>query len=159
MRSRDMRIGAVFPQTEIGADPGAVRAYAQAVEGMGFSHILAYDHVLGADIATLVPQALARLTAWIGQRPVLFAGSLRDNIRFARPEASDAEVAEAARAAPVHGLAASLPPRLDSHVGAGAYRQSGGQGQRVASARAFLKHAPQLLHSEPPDRVDLAPDS
>ncbi len=47
-----MPIGAVFPQTEIGADPGAIRAYAQAVEGMGFSHILAYDHVLGADTTT-----------------------------------------------------------------------------------------------------------
>ena len=46
----------------------------------------------GADIADLVPQALARLTAWIGQRPVLFAGTIRDNIRFARPEATDAEV-------------------------------------------------------------------
>lgn len=43
-----MRVGAVFPQTEIGADPGAVRAWAQAVEGMGYTHILAYDHVLGA---------------------------------------------------------------------------------------------------------------
>jgi probable F420-dependent oxidoreductase len=47
-----MRIGAVFPQTEIGADPGAIRAYAQAVEAMGFDHILAYDHVLGADTTT-----------------------------------------------------------------------------------------------------------
>ena len=53
----------------------------------------------GADITDLVPQALSRLTAWIGQRPVLFAGSIRDNIRFARPEATDAEVAEAARSA------------------------------------------------------------
>ena len=55
----------------------------------------------GADIADLVPQALARLTAWIGQRPVLFAGTIRDNIRFARPEATDAEVEEAARSASV----------------------------------------------------------
>ena len=44
-----MRIGAIFPQTEIGADPGAVRAYGQAVEGLGYRHILAFDHVLGAD--------------------------------------------------------------------------------------------------------------
>jgi len=44
-----MRIGAVFPQTEIGADPGAIRAYAQHVEGLGFAHLLAYDHVVGAD--------------------------------------------------------------------------------------------------------------
>jgi probable F420-dependent oxidoreductase len=49
---RDMHIGAVLPQTEIGIDPGAIRAYAQAVEEMGYDHILAYDHVLGADLAT-----------------------------------------------------------------------------------------------------------
>lgn len=46
-----MRLGAIFPQTEIGADPGAIRAYAQAVEEMGFHHILIYDHVLGASTA------------------------------------------------------------------------------------------------------------
>jgi probable F420-dependent oxidoreductase len=45
----DMRIGVVFPQTEIGADAGAVRAYAEHVEGLGFAHLLAYDHVVGAD--------------------------------------------------------------------------------------------------------------
>ncbi len=47
-----MRLGAIFPQTEIGSDPAAVREYAQAVEGMGFDHILVYDHVLGADTRT-----------------------------------------------------------------------------------------------------------
>jgi probable F420-dependent oxidoreductase len=47
-----MRIGAVFPQTEIGADPGAVRAWAEAVEGLGFRHAVAFDHVLGAGTAT-----------------------------------------------------------------------------------------------------------
>lgn len=47
-----MRIGAIFPQTEIGADPAAIRDYAQAVEEMGFAHILAYDHVLGADTSS-----------------------------------------------------------------------------------------------------------
>src|ERR1700676_367217 len=46
-----MRIGVVFPQTEIGADGGAVRAYAETVEDLGFTHVLAYDHVLGADPA------------------------------------------------------------------------------------------------------------
>jgi len=44
-----MRVGVVFPQTEIGADAGAVRAYAQRVENLGFTHVLAYDHVVGAD--------------------------------------------------------------------------------------------------------------
>ncbi|HEV2457712.1 MAG TPA: hypothetical protein VGS80_05050, partial [Ktedonobacterales bacterium] len=47
-----MRIGAVFPQTESGIDPAAIRDYAQAVEAMGFTHILAYDHVIGAGTAT-----------------------------------------------------------------------------------------------------------
>ena len=46
-----MRIGVVFPQTEIGADAGAVRAYGEHVEGLGFAHLLAYDHVVGADTA------------------------------------------------------------------------------------------------------------
>ncbi|MCH7654133.1 MAG: LLM class F420-dependent oxidoreductase, partial [Chloroflexi bacterium] len=47
-----MNIGAVFPQTEIGEDPSAVRDYAQAVEAMGFDHLLAFDHVVGANAAT-----------------------------------------------------------------------------------------------------------
>ena len=46
-----MRVGVVFPQTELGGDPGAVRAYGQRVEELGFTHILAYDHVVGADPA------------------------------------------------------------------------------------------------------------
>ena len=45
-----MDIGVVFPQTEIGSDPGAIRDYVQAVEDLGYSHLIAYDHVLGADI-------------------------------------------------------------------------------------------------------------
>ena len=62
----------------------------------------------GADIADLVPQALSRLTAWIGQRPVLFAGSIRDNIRFARPEATDDGDRRSRRATPA---SPSSPPR------------------------------------------------
>ena len=113
----------------------------------------------GADIATLVPAALARMTAWIGQRPTLFAGSIRDNIRFARPEASDAEVAEAARAARVDGFAAVLPQGLDTAIGEGGYGLSGGQAQRVAIARAFLKNAPLLLLDEPTAHLDPATEA
>ncbi len=108
----------------------------------------------GADIATLVPQALARLTAWIGQRPVLFAGSIADNIRFARPEATDAEVIEAARAARIDGFAADLPQGLATEIGEGGFGLSGGQAQRVAIARAFLKNAPLLLLDEPTAHLD-----
>jgi ATP-binding cassette subfamily C protein CydD len=110
----------------------------------------------GADIASLVPQALATLTAWIGQRPVLFAGSIRDNIRFARPEATDAEVTEAARFARVDTFAALLPRGLDTEVGEAGYGLSGGQAQRVAIARAFLKNAPLLLLDEPTAHLDPA---
>jgi ATP-binding cassette subfamily C protein CydD len=108
----------------------------------------------GADIATLVPQALSNLTAWIGQRPMLFAGTIRDNIRFARPEATEAEIADAARFGQVDGFAARLPDGLDTVVGEGGYGLSGGEAQRVALARAFLKNAPLLLLDEPTAHLD-----
>ena len=113
----------------------------------------------GADITDLVPQALSRLTAWIGQRPVLFAGSIRDNIRFARPEATDEEVAAAARSARVDGFAAALPAGLDTMIGEGGYGLSGGQAQRVAIARAYLKNAPMLLLDEPTAHLDPATEA
>jgi ATP-binding cassette subfamily C protein CydD len=113
----------------------------------------------GADLQTIVPQALSRLIAWIGQRPVLFSGSLRDNIRFARPEATDAEVDDAARFASIGGFAATLPQGLDTHVGEGGYGLSGGQAQRVAIARAFLKNAPLLLLDEPTAHLDPATEA
>jgi ATP-binding cassette, subfamily C, bacterial CydD len=108
----------------------------------------------GADITDLVPQALSRLTAWIGQRPVLFAGSIRDNIQFARPEASPDEVTAAATAARLDQFAAGLPAGLDTPIGEGGYGLSGGQAQRVAIARAYLKNAPLLLLDEPTAHLD-----
>jgi ATP-binding cassette subfamily C protein CydD len=113
----------------------------------------------GADIATIVPEALSRLTAWIGQRPVLFAGTLRENIRFARPDASEEELLAAVRAARVEDFAASLPQGLDTLVGEGGYGLSGGQAQRVAIARAFLKNAPLLLLDEPTAHLDPATEA
>jgi ATP-binding cassette subfamily C protein CydD len=89
----------------------------------------------GADIADLVPQALARLTAWIGQRPVLFASTIR---------------------ASVTEFSTALPDGLDTAVGEGGYGLSGGQAQRVAIARAFLKNAPLLLLDEPTAHLDPA---
>jgi ATP-binding cassette subfamily C protein CydD len=113
----------------------------------------------GADIADLVPQALSRLTAWIGQRPMLFAGSIRDNILFGRPEATEPEVEAAARNARVTDFAASLPDGLNTMVGEDGYGLSGGQAQRVAIARAFLKNAPLLLLDEPTAHLDPASEA
>jgi ATP-binding cassette, subfamily C, bacterial CydD len=110
----------------------------------------------GADITDLVPQALSRLTAWIGQRPVLFSGSIRDNILFARPEASLDEVNAAATSARLDQFTAGLPDGLDTQIGEGGYGLSGGQAQRVAIARAYLKNAPLLLLDEPTAHLDPA---
>ena len=112
--------------------------------------------VNGAPIETIVPQALSRLTSWIGQRPVLFAGSLRENIRFARPDASEGEFADSVRAARLESLLERLPKGIDTVIGEGGYGLSGGQAQRVAVARAFLKNAPLLLLDEPTSHLDPA---
>ncbi len=115
--------------------------------------------VNGADLATIVPDALMRMIASIGQRPVVFAGTLRDNIRFARPDASEREVESAARNARVTAFAEVLPQGLDTVIGEGGYGLSGGQAQRVAIARAFLKNAPLLLLDEPTAHLDPATES
>ena len=113
----------------------------------------------GADIASVVPQALSKLTAWIGQQPMLFAASIEDNIRFARPEASEAELASAVAFARLDGLVVSLPQGLRTPIGEAGYGLSGGQAQRVAIARAFLKNAPLLLLDEPTSHLDPATEA
>lgn len=108
----------------------------------------------GTDMATIVPEALVAMTSWIGQKPVLFAGTLRENILFARPDATDVQLQAAIRAAAADVFIASLPHGLETLIGEGGFGLSGGQAQRVAIARAFLKDAPLLLLDEPTSHLD-----
>jgi ATP-binding cassette, subfamily C, bacterial CydD len=108
----------------------------------------------GAELATLVPAARTRMLGWIGQKPVIFAGTIAENIRFARPEAGDEELAEAIRLARLSELIAMLPQGAETRIGEGGFGLSGGQVQRIA--RAFLKDAPLLLLDEPTAHLDPA---
>lgn len=88
------------------------------------------------------------------QRPFLFAGSLRDNLRMAKPDASDAELAHAAEAAQVMRFAARLPDGLDTVIGERGFGLSGGEARRVALARVFLRDPDLLLLDEPTAFLD-----
>lgn len=108
----------------------------------------------GHDITRLRPSELRRLSSYVSQRAHIFPGTIRDNIRLARPEADDAAVEAAARAAQVGEFADLLPQGLDTPVGEGGYGLSGGQAQRVAVARAFLRDSPLVLLDEPTAHLD-----
>jgi len=95
-----------------------------------------------------------RHIALVPQDPVIFAASARENIRFGRPEASDAEVEAAAAAAAAHEFISALPDGYDSFVGERGVMLSGGQKQRIAIARAILRDAPVLLLDEATSALD-----
>ncbi len=92
--------------------------------------------------------------ALVPQDPVIFAASARDSIRFGRPDASDAEVEAAARAAAAHDFLTALPQGYDSYLGERGVMLSGGQKQRVAIARAILRDASVLLLDEATSALD-----
>ncbi len=108
------------------------------------------------DLPVLVPAARTKMLGWIGQKPMIFAGTIEENIRFARPEAADEDVAEAIRNAQLSALVDSLPEGIKTPLGEGGFGLSGGQAQRIAIARAFLKDAPLLLLDEPTAHLDPA---
>jgi ATP-binding cassette subfamily B protein len=108
----------------------------------------------GIDIAALRPEDLRRRLGLVPQETVLFGTSARENIRYGRPGASDAEIEAAARAAGADAFIRELPQGYDTFLGEKGMRLSGGQRQRIAIARAILKDPPILLLDEATSSLD-----
>jgi len=108
----------------------------------------------GIPLDTMARSEFRKALAMVPQDPVIFAASARDNIRFGRPGATDAEVESAARAAAAHDFIAALPKGYDTYVGERGVMLSGGQKQRIAIARAILRDAPVLLLDEATSALD-----
>ncbi len=108
----------------------------------------------GHDVRDITFASLARVVGVVSQETYLFHDTVRENLRFARPAASDEEIEEAARAARIHDLVASLPEGYDTVVGERGYRFSGGEKQRIAIARTILRNPPVLVLDEATSALD-----
>lgn len=108
----------------------------------------------GQDISGVTKDSLRRHLAYVSQQPYLFEGSIRDNIRYGRPEATDAEVEEAAKLAYAHDFILAQPFGYDTPVGENGITLSGGQRQRLSIARALVRQAPILLLDEATSALD-----
>ncbi len=110
--------------------------------------------VFGRDVRELDPQWLRKQIGTVAQEPVLFSNSIADNIRYARPDATLAEIEQAAKAAHAHEFIARFPQGYDTLVGERGVQLSGGQKQRVAIARALLKDPRILILDEATSALD-----
>lgn len=110
----------------------------------------------GVDVRDVDQTELRNTIAMVLQETVLFSGTIRDNIRFGRPNATDEEIVAAARAAQAEAFIEDLPDRYDAVVGQRGVNLSGGQKQRIAIARALVKRAPILILDDSTSAVDVA---
>jgi ATP-binding cassette, subfamily B, bacterial len=108
----------------------------------------------GVDIRDVSLASLAATVGVVSQETYLFHASVRENLRFARPDATDEEIEDAARTARIHDLVASLPDGYDTVVGERGYRFSGGEKQRMAIARTVLRNPPVLVLDEATSSLD-----
>jgi ATP-binding cassette, subfamily B, bacterial len=108
----------------------------------------------GVDVRDASLSSLAATVGVVSQETYLFHASVRENLRFAQPDATDEEIEEAARTARIHDLIASLPEGYDTLVGERGYRFSGGEKQRMAIARTVLRNPPVLVLDEATSSLD-----
>jgi ABC-type multidrug transport system fused ATPase/permease subunit len=108
----------------------------------------------GHDVRTLSLESLRRQISMVSQDPILFSGTIADNIRYGRLDATMDEIVEAARAANAHDFIERLAEGYHTEIGERGVRLSGGERQRICVARAFLKDAPILVLDEPTSSID-----
>jgi ABC-type multidrug transport system fused ATPase/permease subunit len=108
----------------------------------------------GRDIRTLTLACLRSQVSIVLQEPLLFSGTIADNVRYGRLDATDAEIVAAAEAANAHDFIVRLPKGYETELGERGAKLSGGERQRIAVARAFLKDAPILILDEPTSSID-----
>jgi ATP-binding cassette subfamily B protein len=108
----------------------------------------------GIDVRDLSHASLARIVGVVSQETYLFHASIADNLRFAKPTATQEEIERAARAAQIHDLISALPEGYDTVVGERGYRFSGGEKQRIAIARTILRDPPILILDEATSALD-----
>lgn len=108
----------------------------------------------GQDIADVTKHSLRTAMAYVSQQPYLFEGTIRDNIRYGRPDATDEEVSVAADLAAAHEFIRAQPQGYDTPVGEGGASLSGGQRQRISIARAIVRNAPILVLDEATSALD-----
>jgi ATP-binding cassette subfamily B protein len=113
----------------------------------------------GMDVRTLRQESLLQHIGIVPQETILFSGTIRDNIRYGRPDASDADVIAAAQAAQAHDFILRLPQQYDTHVEERGVNLSGGQKQRIAIARALLTHPKILILDDSTSSVDVATET